>query len=196
MSRGRLLAVVAAVAALCALAPGAGQAQRYVPQKDKEHPRIKFADSLVSINDRCAVKENLLSANVRPVYVNGKPVAFCCTTCPGIFVQGPEPYLERMKARFMDPVHPERPAKLAARLRHHVNWEIYYFADRASLEEFRKNTLAYCGLVTDPVSGGRFHPNAKSPRVVYAGRSYYFQSDQSRLTFQSRPTDFAFRRGA
>lgn len=181
---------------LALLAPGAGRAQRYVPQKDAKHPRLKYADSLVSINDRCAVKEGPLSPVVRPVYVNLKPVGFCCTTCPGIFVQGPEPYLERMHAAFTDPVHPDRPVKIAARLRYHVNWEIYFFSDRASLDTFRKNPTAYCGLLTDPVSGGRFRPNPKSPRVVYGGRSYYFMTEQTRQAFQARPLDFAIRKGA
>jgi YHS domain-containing protein len=189
-------AALIAAFALAALAPGSGFAQRFVPQKDASHPRLKYADSLVSINDRCAVKESPLSPVIRPVYVNGKPVGFCCTTCPGIFVQGPEPYLERMHAKFTDPVHPDRPAQVAARLRYHVNWEIYYFADRAGLDEFRKNPTRYCGLVTDPVSGGRFRPDERSPRVFHGGRSYFFMTDRTREVFQSRPIDFAIRKGA
>jgi len=36
-------------------------AQRYVAQPDTLHPRLKFADSLVSLNDRCAVAKNKLN---------------------------------------------------------------------------------------------------------------------------------------
>jgi hypothetical protein len=55
----------------------AASAQRYVAQPDSAHPRLKYADSLVSLNDRCAVAKNKLNRNVRPVYVNGQPVGFC-----------------------------------------------------------------------------------------------------------------------
>ena len=69
---------IASIALLAALAwVGAASAQRYVAQPDTAHPRLKFADSLVSLNDRCAVAKNKLNRRVRPVYVNGKPVGFC-----------------------------------------------------------------------------------------------------------------------
>ena len=67
-----LLALAAGVAR-----PPAGSAQRLVPTADPEHPRIKYADSLLSVNDRCAVRKNKLNTKVRPVYVNGQPVGFC-----------------------------------------------------------------------------------------------------------------------
>lgn len=54
-----------------------GGAQRFVPGDDPEHPRLKYADSLVSLNDRCIVRKVKLNPKVRPVYVNGHPVGFC-----------------------------------------------------------------------------------------------------------------------
>lgn len=54
-----------------------GSAQRYVPGTDPQYPRVKYPDSLVSINDRCAVRKVKLGNRVRPVYVNGEPVGFC-----------------------------------------------------------------------------------------------------------------------
>ena len=194
----RAFAIGLALAAACGLAfvPGEGGAQRIVPTKDKAHWRIKYADSLVSINDRCAVKEGALSTAIRPIYVNAKPVGFCCTTCPPVFMQGPEPYLERMKASFQDPVSPAKPAHVAARLRYHVNWEIFYFADKASLDEFRRHVTKYCGLVTDPVNGTRFRPTETSPVVRHGGRPYYFTSEETRAKFQRSPVEFAIRKGA
>ena len=53
------------------------RAQRYVPTADPAHPRLKFADSLVSPNDRCVVSHDKLNPRVRPVYVNGVPMGFC-----------------------------------------------------------------------------------------------------------------------
>jgi hypothetical protein len=54
-----------------------GVAQRYVPMPDTLHPRIRYADSLESANDRCMVSQQKLNLRVRPVYVNGVPMGFC-----------------------------------------------------------------------------------------------------------------------
>lgn len=57
--------------------PGPGVAQRYVATADTLHPRIRYADSLLSANDRCMVSQAKLNLAVRPVYVNGVPMGFC-----------------------------------------------------------------------------------------------------------------------
>lgn len=69
---GLLLAAVALF-----LMPAPGVAQHYVATADSLHPRIKYADSLVSANDRCMVAQQKLNLRVRPVYVNGVPMGFC-----------------------------------------------------------------------------------------------------------------------
>jgi hypothetical protein len=63
--------------ALTLLAAPRGDAQRRVPTADPVHPKLKYADSLVSLNDRCMVRKNKLNPRVRPVYVNRQPVGFC-----------------------------------------------------------------------------------------------------------------------
>ena len=40
-------------------------------------PRIRYADGLVSLNDRCPVRKGPLNLRMPPVYVNGRPVGFC-----------------------------------------------------------------------------------------------------------------------
>lgn len=74
-TRARWMCAIA-WAGLCVL-PLAGRAQRRVPTADPEHPRIKYADSLISLNDRCMVRKSKLNPKVRPVYVNRQPVGFC-----------------------------------------------------------------------------------------------------------------------
>ncbi len=74
--RGSIVVMLAALALAGALAPAA-DAQRYVATADPSHPRLKFADSLVSANDRCIVAQEKLNPKVRPVYVNGVPLGFC-----------------------------------------------------------------------------------------------------------------------
>ena len=74
MDRRRRILIAAALL-IAGAAPGI--AQRLVPTSDVEHPRLRFADSLLSVNDRCIVSQAKLNAKVRPVYVNGEPVGFC-----------------------------------------------------------------------------------------------------------------------
>ena len=68
---------IAAAAALVVLLASAATAQRYVPTADPARPKLKYADSLVSLNDRCVVSQTKLNPRVRPVYVNGLPIGFC-----------------------------------------------------------------------------------------------------------------------
>ena len=74
--KGPIVVILATLALAGALAPAA-EAQRYVATADSTRPRVKFADSLVSANDRCIVAQSKLNVRVRPVYVNGVPMGFC-----------------------------------------------------------------------------------------------------------------------
>lgn len=71
----RAAALLIAGAAVFATVPA--RSQRYMPTADPEHPRLKYADSLVSLNDHCIVRIVKLSRKVRPVYVSRMPVGFC-----------------------------------------------------------------------------------------------------------------------
>jgi hypothetical protein len=66
----------AALAAL-ALITAEGHAQRYVATKDPDFPRLQYADSLTSANDRCIVSQAKLNPRMSPLYVNGVPIGFC-----------------------------------------------------------------------------------------------------------------------
>ena len=68
-------ALLVGIAAL--LAAAGATAQVVVPTKDPEHPRIRYTDSLLSMNDRCMVRGGTLNPLFKPVYVNGRPVGFC-----------------------------------------------------------------------------------------------------------------------
>jgi hypothetical protein len=60
------------------LALGTGvQAQRYVSRDNPDFPRVQYADSLISLNDRCIVRMVKLAKARAPIYVNGLPIAFC-----------------------------------------------------------------------------------------------------------------------
>ena len=55
------------------LAAALAPAQVVVPTKDPQHPRIRYTDSLLSLNDRCVIRKGTLNPTFRPVYVNGRP---------------------------------------------------------------------------------------------------------------------------
>jgi len=52
-------------------------AQIHVLTKDPEHPLVQYADSLLSLNDRCIVRGGTLNPAYKAVYVNGRPIGFC-----------------------------------------------------------------------------------------------------------------------
>lgn len=186
-----------AAALVCAafgLAASPARSQQYVPTPDPEHPRVQYADSLISPNDRCIVRQRKLSTGVRPVYVSGVPIAFCCTGCPEHFVLEPERYLSVLNIEVPCAVT-HRPAVIDSVHRCYVNHEIYFFADQVAKARFEKNPLKWCGLVTDPISQQRFQPTAKSPQLVYGGRHYYFERKENLAAFQAEPEAHRNRRG-
>ena len=49
-----------------------------MPSVRETHPRLRFVDGQVSLNDSCMiVTENPLNPSVPPLYVNGQPLGFC-----------------------------------------------------------------------------------------------------------------------
>jgi hypothetical protein len=70
---------LAAAALLFALAAGMSPKAlgRAVPGREPGYHLVKYADSLVSLNDRCMVRSSRLNTHVRPVYVSGRPLGFC-----------------------------------------------------------------------------------------------------------------------
>ncbi|MGH7342796.1 MAG: hypothetical protein ACREKH_20115 [Candidatus Rokuibacteriota bacterium] len=40
-------------------------------------PEMRYASGAVTLNDRCPVRRVKLNPNLRPLFVNGRPVGFC-----------------------------------------------------------------------------------------------------------------------
>ena len=176
--------------------PSLTSAQTYVPQADAEKPRVQYADSLVSLNDQCAVAKRKLSLSVSPVYVNGQPVAFCCTACPAIFSKDPESYVKEFAPRLECPVARGHDAVIEPSTRAYVNHDVFFFSDEKAMRTFVARPLRYAHHLSDPVSRNRFKPSAKSPHTVLDGRSFYFESKDTYKAFQSDPGSYATRKGA
>lgn len=152
-----------------------------------DRPRIMYRDSLTSINDICPVRKARLDPDRKPVYVNGKPVGFCCSPCPVTFSADPEKYLTELHAAFPCPVNRGRRAIFDSSLRARVNQDIFFFSSVAAKNRFVKDPLRYTKALTDPVSFVRFPAKKTSPHVVFRGRDYYFASDSTLAVFQAEP---------
>ena len=50
------------------LALGACSGPRYVPGSDPEFPRVEYAETVVSANDRCPVRKNQLNRRMPPLH--------------------------------------------------------------------------------------------------------------------------------
>jgi len=110
-------------------------------------------------------------------------------------VKDPERYLHRRGVELRCATDSSKSARIEARLRSAVNHELFYFSDSTALRRFRRDPLRFCGLLTDPVSRGRFRPTSRSPRLEFKGRPYYFQNRLDLETFTAMPDSFANRRG-
>jgi len=71
-----------------------------------------------------------------------------------------------------------------------LNYEAFFFADSAGADRFRSNRLAYCGLLSDPVSKRRFRPLPGAPKESHQGVDFYFESDETRQAFAQDPERF------
>ena len=67
----------AGLAFLLMLTGCGGTPHEYMAGDPEEFPRIRFADSRVSVNDRCPVTKKKLNPRIDALYVNGRPVGFC-----------------------------------------------------------------------------------------------------------------------
>ena len=57
--------------------PQAGAVAEIVKGDIDSLPKLRFADGMVSLNDRCMVRKVPLNPKMPPVYVSGHPVGFC-----------------------------------------------------------------------------------------------------------------------
>ncbi len=102
--------------------------------------------------------------------------------------------LEHMGRTLRDPVDPRSLGALDSTLRARVNGEIYRFARAATLERFRRDPVRWCGILRDPVSGARFFPDRRSPRLERRDGPYFFISDSTLAIFRATPERYAIRR--
>jgi YHS domain-containing protein len=83
-----------------------------------------------------------------------------------------------------------RPAILDDEHMARVNYEAYFFASKEGRERFLTDPVSACGLITDPVSKRRFHPDERAPRLEHGGVLYVFETRENLRMFRKRPDDY------
>ena len=192
LCRASVAAIVVAWAGLVA-GSGAG-AQEMVKSKDPNYPRVRYADSLVSLNDRCIVRQAPLNAMFKACYVNGKPIGFCCRTCPGVFSLDPEPYLRAQHIEVPCAVFPQRKARIDSSMRRRIGHDLFYFSNALAMREFNRDPLRFVKVLSDPVTNDRFRVTRTSPKSEYKNRTYYFASAGEKGVFDANPEKYRDRR--
>lgn len=86
-------------------------------------------------------------------------------------------YLDPSRAAVIDDAHLAR-----------VNYEAFFFRSPEARARFLEDPIAYCGLVTDPVSKRRFHPKRGARRLERDGVLWLFESRWTYDSFRSNPT--------
>ena len=102
-----------------------------------------------------------------------------------VFVQGPHTFLNELGIALPALDNEDEIAILASDHHSRVNWESYFFSCRDEKARFDVRPLAFCGLLTDPVTRDRFQPGPSSPRYVYEGTPFFFSSDSTLAVFAS-----------
>jgi YHS domain-containing protein len=158
------------------------------------YPRVRYADSLVSLNDRCIVRQAPLNALFKASYVNGKPIGFCCRTCPATFAQDPEPYLRAQRIQVPCAVFPAKRARIDSSLRRVIGHDLFYFSSSTAMQLFDRDPLRYVKKLSDPITNDRFRVTRRSPREEYRNRTYYFASEGEKSLFDSDRAKYRDRR--
>jgi YHS domain-containing protein len=112
-----------------------------------------------------------------------------------VFVEDPERYLTELGVQVPDFFDTTKVAVLDFATRSRVNFETFFFADQDGKKRFDADPARYAGLLVDPVNKVRFQPSARSPRLDYNNRPFFFSSDSTRAAFAATPDSFAVARG-
>ena len=102
--------------------------------------------------------------------------------------------LFHMQRALYDPVDPDLLGSLLPDLQFRVNGEVYRFGAERTLQRFMEEPELWCGLLRDPVTGTRFVPSARSPRLYFVGGPYYFASDSTHDRFLEEPARYEVKR--
>lgn len=107
-------------------------------------------------------------------------------------MKDPEKALLSLRLRFLA-LGARDTARIDSTTRVWIGHDLFYFADVKARDRFLRDPLAQIRALTDPVTQRRFHPTKRSPQLAWHGRSYYFESDSTRVVFRGMSDWYAHR---
>ncbi len=97
--------------------------------------------------------------------------------CPDVLVQDFPTFVDRYGIELQGYFDHGRPAVIDEQHCVQLGYEAFFFADRAGRDRFVTNAVAYCGLLTDPVSNN--WPNF--PQIVVSAGVFTQSGSQADL---------------
>lgn len=122
------------------------------------------------------------------VVVNANRHYFTDAKSRETFLKTPETYLAKAKLECPVKGFPSR-ANKANRVV--VNDQIIYFCCAGCPQAFEKEPNSFLDKVQDPVSGKEFNVTLESPKASYKGAVYFFETAESKATFEKEPVKYA-----
>ncbi|HET9951640.1 MAG TPA: hypothetical protein VFS09_07600 [Candidatus Eisenbacteria bacterium] len=111
-------------------------------------------------------------------------------------MQDPEPYLRNQKIEVACVVYPKKMARIDSSIRRRLGHDLFYFSTAQAMKQFDRDPLKYAKTLSDPVSNDRFKVTRSSPKEEYKNRTYYFESENTRATFDTDREKYRDRRTA
>ncbi len=138
---------------------------------------------------KCAVKGEAVTVTAQTprVYVQGKPLYFCCATCSKAFVKSPEQYVKTLGAC---PVLSADITAAKAEERVVINNALWYVCCTSCVDGVKANTVVLKDL-EDVVTKKKFRGSPSSLHSDYRGQVYFFENAQSKAAFDKEPARYA-----
>ena len=137
--------------------------------------------------DPVSLKPVTVAKETPSVIVNGAPLYFADAKSREAFLKAPETYL---KTPLDCPVKGLKGRANKAN-RVVVNDQILYFCCAGCPQEYAKEPGSFTAKLRDPVSGKEMSASADSPKSIYKGGTYYFESEETKAQFDKEPVKFA-----
>jgi len=133
--------------------------------------------------------KSLVPAAATPlVHVNGTPFFFCAEGCRSRFTSWPEKYVRGMSV--FCTVQPNFKSHMDLARRSSVNNNLYYLCCEPCVGWMRDRPHLYLKDLRDVVSGKWFKVAETSPKSLFKGQVYLFDSAESKAAFDADPAKY------
>jgi YHS domain-containing protein len=138
---------------------------------------------------RCIVSGKAIEVTDKTprVQVQGKAHYFCCDMCPKAFAKTPEKFVKEIGDC---PVIGSKVENADSGQRVIVNNALWYTCCAGCAEGVPNSTVVQKGI-EDVVSHRKFDATGLSPKTTFKEQLYYFESGETKATFDKDPAKYA-----